>query len=178
VAENEEEPMIKNIVSFSLALFLSHAALAASPTLNPAATQQFLQSLVNTYSGTGHVETTSGQTTTSDYSFELQVTDENGVYHFLNDSDTDDLHSTDRSALALVNGVLYYSNDFIPNTPLIVTDSTIQSLQFHFSQIDAYGRMLTIEYRYTLSGKNLELHRTSTLNGVIVSDDDRKGTGF
>jgi hypothetical protein len=175
--------MIKNIVtsltSISLILFLSHSAVAASPTLNPAATQQFLQSLVNTYSGSGHVETnTSGQTTASDYSFELQVTDENGVYHFVNDSDTDDLHSTDRSALALVNGVLFYSNDFIPNTPLIVTDSTTHSLQFHFTQSDGYGRPVTIEYQYTLSGKALELHRTSTLNGLVVSDDDRKGAGF
>jgi len=174
--------MIKNIAtsltSISFILFLSHAALAASPTLNPAQTQQFLQSLVNTYSGTGHVKTTSGQTTDSDYNFELQVTEENGVYHFVNDSDTDDLHSTDRSALALVNGVLYYSNDFIPNTPLVVTDSTTHSLQFHFTQTDGYGRPVTIEYQYTLSFKVLELHRTSTLNDVVVSDDDRKGTGF
>lgn len=171
--------MLKILVSISMTLFLSNAALAASGGLNPAVAQQFLQSLVNTYDGTGHIHTVNGTTTDSDYNFELQVTvDDGGAFHFVNDSDTDDLHSTDRSALNLNNGVLYYSNDFIPNTPVLVTESTAQSLQFQFSQIDAYGRPLTIEYRYSLSGKNLELHRTSTLNGVVVSDDDRKGSGF
>jgi len=171
--------MIKSIAPILFTLFLSQAAMAASNALSPAQTQQFLQSLVNTYNGTGHIHSVTGQTTDSDYNFELQVTtDDNGVTHFLNDSDTDDLHSTDRSALSVVNGVLFFSNDFIPNTPTVVTESTTQSLQFHFSQTDAYGRPLTIEYRYSLSGKNLELHRTSALNGTVVSDDDRKGSGF
>jgi hypothetical protein len=171
--------MIKTIASISFTLFLSQAALAASSSLNPAQTQQFLQSLVNTYNGTGHIHTVTGQTVDSDYNFELQVTaDDSGVVHFVNDSDTDDLHSTDSSALSIVNGVLFFSNDFIPNTPTIVTESTTHSVQFHFAQVDGYGRPMAIEYRYSLSGKDLELHRTSTLNGVVVSDDDRKGSGF
>lgn len=170
--------MIKAIVSSSIVFFLSQVALAAPTVANPAQIQQFLQALVNTYSGTGHIHSAMGQTTDADYNFELKVTDENGVYHFVNDSDTDDLHSTDRSALALVKDVLYYSNDFIPNTPLAVTDSTTHSLQFHFSLVDAYGRPVTVEYRYALTGKVLELHRTSSINDTIVSDDSRKGSGF
>jgi hypothetical protein len=108
----------------------------------------------------------------------MQVTEDSGVYHFVNDTDTDDLHSTDRSTLTLINGVLNYSSDFIPNVAVIVTESTAQSLEFHFTQIDIVGRAFLIDYRYTLSGKGLELRRTSTLNGIVVSDDDRKGTGF
>ena len=57
--------MLKILVSISITLFMSHAALAASGGLNPTVAQQFLQSLVNTYDGTGHIHTVSGPTTDS-----------------------------------------------------------------------------------------------------------------